>query len=122
MPAHLGEEPPQARVIAGDGEIVEMPFEHLRYPRPGFLDGIMHPSTQLHLDVPKFCPHALLDRLAPDNETSGLPRLGAKVRKAEENVVQHISSVGQSRCATEIGSLWCCRSAGSAAVEGRWLI
>ena len=52
IPAHLSKEPPQARVIAGDGEIVEVPFEHPFYPRPGFLDGIMHPSTQFHLDGP----------------------------------------------------------------------
>ena len=61
-----------------------MPFEHLRYPRPGFLDGIVHTSAQFHLDGPKFGSHALLDCLAPDDETSGLPRLRAEVRKAEK--------------------------------------
>ena len=44
----------------------------------------MHTLGQFHPDGPKCCPHSLLDRLATDNETSGLPRLRAKVRKAEK--------------------------------------
>ena len=78
MLAYLVEEPPQAWVISGDGEVVQVPFEHPRHPRPGFFDGIVHTSTQFHLDGPKCCPHSLLDRLAPDDETSGFSRLGAE--------------------------------------------
>src|SRR5437867_6577177 len=35
-PLHLVEEPPQARVVARDSEVVQMPFQHLFHPSPGF--------------------------------------------------------------------------------------
>src|SRR5947209_3089325 len=41
-PADLGNEPPQARVIARDGVVLEMPCEHLFHPRAGLGDGVVH--------------------------------------------------------------------------------
>src|SRR3981189_497136 len=49
-PLHLVEEPPQARVVARDSEVVQMPFQHLFRPSTGFRDGVVHYPAQLHLD------------------------------------------------------------------------
>ena len=49
-PANLSNEPPQARVVARDRVVVEMPFEHPFHPRAGLDDGVVHSSAQLHLD------------------------------------------------------------------------
>src|SRR6266566_7401733 len=49
-PLHLVEEPPQARVVARDSEVVQMPFQHLFHPSPGFRDGVVHYPAQLDLD------------------------------------------------------------------------
>src|SRR5437016_9286457 len=46
-PLHLVEEPPQARVVARDSEVVQMPFQHLFHPSPGFRDGVVHYPAQL---------------------------------------------------------------------------
>jgi hypothetical protein len=35
-PLHLVEVPPQARVVTRDSEVVQMPFQHLLHPSPGF--------------------------------------------------------------------------------------
>src|SRR5262249_28873015 len=49
-PLHLVEEPPQARVITRDCEVVQMPFQHLLHPSTGFRDGVVHCPAQLDLD------------------------------------------------------------------------
>jgi len=40
----------RARIIARDGVVIQMSFEHLTYPRAGPGDGVVHSSAQLHLD------------------------------------------------------------------------
>src|SRR5216684_3262218 len=40
-PLHLVEEPPQARVVTRDSEVVQMPFQHLFHPSAGFRDGVV---------------------------------------------------------------------------------
>src|SRR5215471_21642290 len=67
-PLHLVEEPPQARVITRDCEVVQMPFQHLLHPSTGFRDGVVHLSAQLYLYGQQLGSHPLLDRLAPDDE------------------------------------------------------
>ena len=67
-PANLSDKPPQARIVARDSVVVEMPFEHLSHPRAGLRDGVMHSFAQLHLDRLQLSYHPLLDRLAPDDE------------------------------------------------------
>src|ERR1039458_4261926 len=67
-PLHLVEEPPQARVIARDCEVVQMPSQHLFHPSTGFRDGVVHYHAQLYLDGQQLGSHALLDRFAPDDE------------------------------------------------------
>jgi hypothetical protein len=67
-PLHLVEEPPQARVVTRDCEVVQMPFQHLFHPSPGFRDGVVHYPAQLDLDRQQLGSHPLLDRLAPDDE------------------------------------------------------
>ncbi len=47
---HLVEEPPQARVVARDCEVIQMPFQHLFHPDAGFRDGVVHFLAQLYLD------------------------------------------------------------------------
>src|SRR5215471_12964423 len=49
-PLHLIEEPPQARVVTRDCEVVQMPFQHLFHPSTGFRDGVVHYPAQLDLD------------------------------------------------------------------------
>ena len=49
-PLHLVEEPPQARVVARDCEVVQMRFQHLFHPSTGFRDGVVHYPAQLDLD------------------------------------------------------------------------
>src|SRR5437660_3397642 len=49
-PLHLVEEPPQARVVTRDREVVQMPFQHLFHPGAGFRDGVVHYPAQLDLD------------------------------------------------------------------------
>ena len=49
-PLQFVEEPPQARVVARDCEVVQMPFQHLFQPSTGFRDGVVHFSAQLYLD------------------------------------------------------------------------
>src|SRR3981189_1182561 len=49
-PLHLVEEPPLARVVARDCEVVQMPFQHLFHPSTGFRDGVVHYPAQLDLD------------------------------------------------------------------------
>src|SRR6202007_2508907 len=49
-PLHLVEEPPQARVVTRDCEVVQMPFQHLFHPRTGFRDGVVHYPAQRDLD------------------------------------------------------------------------
>src|SRR5229473_5737223 len=49
-PLHLVEEPPQARVVTRDREVVQMPFQLLFHPSTGFRDGVVHYPTQLDLD------------------------------------------------------------------------
>ena len=51
-PLQFVEEPPQARVVARDCEVVQMPFQHLLHPSTGFRDGVVHLSAQLYLDMP----------------------------------------------------------------------
>ncbi len=67
-PSDFFEEPPQARIVARDSKVVEVPSEHPCYPGSSLRDGIMHPATQLNLDGPEGGDHPLLDRLAPDDE------------------------------------------------------
>jgi hypothetical protein len=67
-PLHLVEEPPQVRMVTRDSEVVQMPFQHLFHPSPGFRDGVVHYSAQLDLDRQQLGSHPLLDRLAPDDE------------------------------------------------------
>ena len=69
-PSHLVEEPPQARVVARDCEVIQMPFQHLFHPDAGFRDGVVHFLAQLYLDGQQLGSHALLDRLAPDDESA----------------------------------------------------
>src|SRR5262252_815955 len=71
-PAHLVAKPPQARVIARDRVVVQMPLQHLLHPRSGLRDGIMHALAQLHLDRLELGSHALLDRLAPNDKRAPL--------------------------------------------------
>src|SRR5262245_22815681 len=66
-PPHLVEEPPQARIVARDGEVVQMPLQHLPHPSSGLHDGVVHRSAQLHLDRLELGSQALLDRFAPDD-------------------------------------------------------
>jgi hypothetical protein len=40
-PLHLVEEPPQARVVTRDCEVVQMPFQHLLHPSTGFHVAVM---------------------------------------------------------------------------------
>src|SRR4030081_823102 len=40
-PPHLVEEPPQARVVTRDSEVVQMPSQHLFHPSTGFRDGVV---------------------------------------------------------------------------------
>src|SRR6516225_876715 len=49
-PLHVVEEPPQARVVTRDCEVVQMPFQHLFHPSTGFRDGVVHYPAQLDLD------------------------------------------------------------------------
>src|SRR5260370_30564066 len=67
-PLHLVEEPPQARVVARDSEVVQMPFQHLFHPSTGFRDGVVHYPAQLDLDPQELVSHPVLDRLATDDE------------------------------------------------------
>ena len=67
-PLHLVEEPPQARVVTRDCEVVQMPFQHLFHPSTGFRDGVVHCPATLYLDRQQLGSHSLLDRLAPDDE------------------------------------------------------
>src|SRR6202043_795728 len=67
-PLHLVEEPPQARVVTRDCEVVQMPLQHLFHPNAGFRDGVVHFLAQLYLDSLHLGSHTLLDRLAPDDE------------------------------------------------------
>src|SRR5467141_1434055 len=67
-PLHLVEEPPQARVVTRDSEVVQMPFQHLFHPSTGFRDGVVHYPAQLDLDRQQLGSHPFLDRLAPDAE------------------------------------------------------
>src|SRR5262245_18765826 len=71
-PLHLVEEPPQARVVARDCEVVQMPLQHLLHPGAGCRNGVVHDPAQLHLDRQQLGSHALLDRLAPDDERTPL--------------------------------------------------
>src|SRR5712671_5597372 len=48
-PLHLVEEPPQARMVTRDSEVVQMPFQHLFHPSTGFRDGVVHYPAQLDL-------------------------------------------------------------------------
>src|SRR5205814_6087473 len=48
-PLHLVEEPPQARVVARDSEVVQMPFQHLFHPDAGLRDCVVHVLTLLSL-------------------------------------------------------------------------
>src|SRR5260370_16912155 len=49
-PLHLVEEPPQARVVTRDREVVQIPFQHLFPPTTGFPACILHfpPHLSLH--------------------------------------------------------------------------
>jgi hypothetical protein len=67
-PLHLVEEPPQARVVTRDCEVVQMPFQHLFHPSPVFRNGVVHCPAQLDLDRQQLGSHPFLDRLAPDDE------------------------------------------------------
>src|SRR5262245_25588636 len=67
-PPYLVTEPPQARVIARDRVVVQMPLQHLPHPRSGLRDGVVHNLAQLHLDRLELGSHTLLDRLAPDDK------------------------------------------------------
>src|SRR5215467_11463262 len=67
-PSHLVAEPPQARVIARDCVIVQMPLQHLLHPRSGCRNGVVHTLAQLHLDCLELGSHSLLDGLAPDDK------------------------------------------------------
>src|ERR1700726_2379942 len=67
-PLHLVEEPPQARVVTRDCEVVQMPFQHPFHPSTGFRDGVVHYPAQLDLDRQQLGSHPFLDRLAPDDE------------------------------------------------------
>src|SRR5271169_1364968 len=67
-PLYLVEEPPQARMVARDCEVVQMPFQHLFHPSTGFHDVVVHCPAQLYLDGQQLGSHTLLDRLAPDDE------------------------------------------------------
>jgi len=67
-PSDFFKEPPQARIVARDRKVVEVPSEHPSYPGSSLRDGIMHPATQRHLDCPEGGDHPLLDRLAPDDK------------------------------------------------------
>src|ERR1700688_1513926 len=66
-PLHLVEEPPQARVVTRDSEVVQVPFQHLFHPSTGFRDGVVHYPAQLDLDRQQLGSHPFLDRLAPDD-------------------------------------------------------
>ena len=67
-PPHLIAEPPQTRVVARDGVVVQMPLQHLLHSSSSLRDGVVHTFAQLHLDRLELGPHALLDRLAPDDK------------------------------------------------------
>ena len=41
-PLYLVEEPPQARVVTRDSEVVQMPSQHLFHPSTGFRDRVVH--------------------------------------------------------------------------------
>src|ERR1700731_1259328 len=62
-PLHLVEEPPQARVVTRDREVVQMPFQHLFHPSTGFRDRVVHYPAQLDLDRQQLGSHPFLDRL-----------------------------------------------------------
>ncbi len=50
VPSHLGVVPPQARIVAGDGVVVQVPGEHPTEPCPGLGDGMVQSPAQFHLD------------------------------------------------------------------------
>src|ERR1700694_1098026 len=83
-PLHLVEEPPQARVVTRDCEVVQMPLQHLFYPDAGFRDGVVPFLAQLFLDGLHLGSHTLLDRLAPDDEGAPFAWSRAAMRGAEE--------------------------------------
>src|ERR1700681_4269078 len=67
-PLHLVEEPPQARVVTRDCEVVQMPLQHPFHPSSCCRDRVVHCPAQLYLDGQQLGSHTLLDRLAPDDE------------------------------------------------------
>ena len=71
-PPHLIEEPPKARVVARDCEVVQMPFQHLFHPSPGFRNRVVQNPAQLDFDRQQLGSHPFLDRLAPDDERTPL--------------------------------------------------
>src|ERR1700730_17802864 len=61
-----------ARMVTRDCEVVQMPFQHLFHPSPGFRNRVVQNPAQLDFDRQQLGSHPFLDRLAPDDERTPL--------------------------------------------------
>jgi hypothetical protein len=94
-PLHLVEEPPQARVVTRDSEVVQMSFQHLFHPSTGFRDGVVHHPAQLNLDRQQLGSHPFLDRFAPDDE--GAPFAGSRAEVRVSRPGNFTAGLSQNR-------------------------
>jgi len=59
----------QTREVAGDRIVVEVTLHDRLEPSAGLAHGIVHPLTELLLNLSQLRPHAFANRLAPHHES-----------------------------------------------------